>query len=154
MHKFATLVVTMGMGMLFLPSVTPLAAQVDNSDAYSVDFTAPFPFYAGNVKLSAGSYVITEPNASDSIVLIRNIADTKGDFLHFTPTSSLDPHNNTDVTFQKIGNTGYLRTLSVKGATDGLTFPRTKAEAEAETTAENTNGNTTAVELASLDSCN
>lgn len=45
MHKFATLVVTMGMGMLFLPSVTPLAAQVD-SDAYSVIFTAPFTFYA------------------------------------------------------------------------------------------------------------
>ena len=144
MHKCGKLVVTMG--MLSLLSVMPLAAQVDNS----VVFTAPFPFYAGNVKLPAGSYRITEPNQNTNAVLIRNSAGTKGEFINFIPTSSLDPQKETDVTFQKYGDTGYLQGLSIEGDTNGLEFPRTKAEAKAETMAENTNGNTKVVEQAML----
>jgi hypothetical protein len=144
MHKFGKIVVTMG--MLSLSSVMPLTAQVDNG----VVFTAPFPFYAGNVKLPAGSYRITEPDASAKILLIRNIADTTGEFIDFIPTSSVHPHKETDVTFQKYGDTGYLQTLSVEGETDGIEFPRTKAEAKAETMAENTNENTKVVEQATL----
>jgi hypothetical protein len=142
MHKFGNIVVTMG--MLSLLSVMPLAAQVDNS----VVFKAPFPFYAGNVKLPAGSYKITEPDLNDKIVLIRNIAGTKGEFIKFLSTTSLDPPKKTDLTFHKYGDTGYLQTLSVEGETDGLEFPRTKAEAKAETLAENTNENTKVVEQA------
>jgi hypothetical protein len=144
MHKFGKIVVTMG--MLSLLSEMPLAAQIDNS----VVFTAPFPFYAGNVKLPAGSYRITEPNASAKIVLIRNIAGRKGAFINFIPTGSLDPQKETDVTFHKYGDTGYLQTLSIEGETDGIEFPQTKAEAKAETMAENTNGNTKVVEQAML----
>ena len=148
MHKCGKLVVTMG--MLSLLSVMPLAAQVASSAASSVVFTAPFPFYAGNVKWPAGSYIITEPDANEKIVLIRNIARTKGEFINFIPTSSLDPQKETDVTFQKYGDTGYLQGLSIEGDTNGLEFPRTKAEAKAETMAENTNGNTKVVEQAML----
>jgi hypothetical protein len=148
MHKFGKIVVTMG--MLSLLSAMPLAAQVANSLVYSVVFTAPFPFYAGNVKLPAGSYRITEPIANANTVLIRNIADTKGEFINFIPTSSLDPQKENDVTFQKYGDTGYLQALSLAGETDGIEFPRTKAEAKAQTIAENTNQNTKVVELAML----
>jgi hypothetical protein len=144
MHNLGKIVVTMG--MLSLLSVMPLAAQVDNS----VVFTAPFPFYAGNVKWPAGSYIITERNASAEIVLIRNIARTKGEFINFIPTSSLDPQKETAVTFHKYGDTGYLQTLSIEGETDGIEFPRTKTEAKAETMAENTNDNTKVVEQAML----
>jgi hypothetical protein len=144
MHKFGKIVMTMG--MLLLLSVMPLAAQVD----YNVVFKAPFPFYAGNVKWPAGSYIITEPNASAQLVLIRNIAGTKGEFTNFIPTRSLDPQKETDVTFQKYGDTGYLQTLSVEGETDGIEFPRAKAEAKAETLAENSNENSKVVEQAML----
>jgi hypothetical protein len=144
MHKFGMIVVLMG--MLSLLSAMPLAAQDNNS----VVFTAPFPFYAGNVKLPAGSYIISERNVGDQTVLIRNIAGTKGEFINFIPTKSLDPQKESDVTFQKYGDTGYLQTLSVEGETDGLEFPRTKAQAKAETMAENTNENTKVVEQAML----
>src|ERR1700741_139853 len=103
MDKCGKLVVTMG--MLSLLSVMPLAAQVDNG----VVFTAPFPFYAGNVKWPAGSYIVTEPNENTKIVLIRNSAGTKGEFINFIPTTSLHPQRETDVTFQKYGDTGYLQ---------------------------------------------
>ena len=148
MHKFGKIVMTMG--MLSLLSVMPLAAQVAHSLVNSVVFTAPFPFYAGNVKLPAGSYRITEPLANADVVLIRNIAGTKGEFINFIPTSSVDPQKGNDVTFQKYGDTGYLQGLSIEGETDGIEFPRTKAEAKAETMAENTNGNTKVVEQAML----
>ena len=144
MHKCGKFVVTMG--MLSLLSVMPLAAQVDNS----VVFTAPFPFYAGNVKLPAGSYRITEPNANAKIVLIRNIAGTKGEFINFIPTSSVYPPKKNDVTFQKYGDTGYLQSLSLEGEMTGIEFPRTKAEAKAKAMAENTNENTKVVEQAML----
>jgi hypothetical protein len=148
MHKFGKIVMTMG--MLSLLSVMPLAAQVAHSVVPRVVFTAPFPFYAGTVKLPAGSYIITEPNDNADVVLIRNSAGTTGEFINFIPTSSLDPQKDSDLTFQKFGDTGYLQTLSIAGETDGLEFPRTKAEAKAETLAENTNGNTKVVEQAML----
>jgi hypothetical protein len=148
MHKFGKIVGTMG--MLSLLSVMPLAAQVANSLVYSVVFTAPFPFYAGNVKLPAGSYRITEPIANANVVLIRNIAGTKGELIYFTPTSSLDPQKKNDVIFQKHGDTGYLQALSLEGETDGIEFPRTKAEAKAQMMAESKNENTKVVEQAML----
>ena len=138
------------MGMLSLLSVMPLAAQVAHSDVNHVVFTAPFPFYAGTVKLPAGSYIITEPNENTNVVLIRNSAGTKGEFINFIPTSSWDPQKENDVTFQQYGDTGYLQTLSVEGETDGIEFPRTKAEAKAEIMAKNTNQNTKVVEQAML----
>ena len=144
MHRFGKIVMTMG--MLSLLSVMPLAAQVD----YNVVFTAPFPFYAGNVKLPAGSYIITEPISNSKVVLLRNSDGAKGEFINFIPTRSLDPQKETDVTFQKYGDTGYLQTLSVEGETDGIEFPRTKAEAKAEIMAKNTNQNTKVVEQAML----
>ena len=150
MHNFGKLV--MATGMLSLLSVMPLAAEIDNSDFYSVVFTAPFPFYAGNVKLPAGSYRMTEPIKNAQVVLIENVAGTKGEFISFIPTRSADPQKGTDVTFQKYGDTGYLQTLSVVGETDGREFPRTKAEAKAEIMAANTNTNenTKVVEQAML----
>jgi hypothetical protein len=148
MHKFVKIVMTMG--MLSLLSVMPLAAQVAFSAVSTVVFTAPFPFYAGTVKLPAGSYRITEPNENTNLVLIRNSAGSKGEFISFIPTSSLDLQKETDVTFQKYGDTGYLQGLSIEGETGGIEFPRTKAEAKAETMAQNTNGNTRVVEQAML----
>ena len=146
MHKSGKIVVTMG--MLSLLSIMPLAAQVAHSLVNSVVFTAPFPFYAGNVKLPAGSYRITEPNENADIVLIRNIASTKGEFINFIPTSSVYPQKKNDVTFQKYGDTGYLQSLSLEGEMTGIEFPRTKAAAKAKAMAENTNENTKVVEQA------
>ncbi|HEY2451705.1 MAG TPA: hypothetical protein VGI71_03600, partial [Scandinavium sp.] len=63
------------MGLLSLLSVMPLAAQVDND---GVIFTTPFPFYAGNVELPAGSYILTQPNRNTKVLLLRNSARTDG----------------------------------------------------------------------------
>jgi hypothetical protein len=143
MNNFGKLVVKMG--LLSLLSVMPLAAQIDNG----VAFTAPFPFYAGNVELPAGSYKLTQLNINAQALLLRNSAGTDGVFLYFTPTRSVDPYRESDVRFDKIGDTGYLRALSVAGETDGIEFGRSKAEKKAAATATIAE-NTTVVEHATL----
>jgi hypothetical protein len=143
MNNFGKLVVNMG--LLSLLSVMPLAAQIGNG----VVFTAPFPFYAGNVELPAGSYKLTQLNINAQALLLRNSASTDGVFLYFTPTRSADPYRESDVTFDKIGDTGYLRALSVAGETDGIAFRRSKAEKKAAATA-TVAENTTVVEHATL----
>jgi hypothetical protein len=135
----------MKMGLLSLLSAMPLAAQIDNG----VIFTAPFPFYAGNVKLPAGSYKLNKLNINAQQLLLRNSAGSDGVFLYFIPTSSANPSRESYVTFHKIGDTGYLREVSVAGETNGVEFSRSKAEKKAAATA-TVADNTTVVEHATL----
>src|ERR1700692_3954627 len=57
-----------GIGLLSLLSVMPLTAQIVDG----VDFTTSFPFYAGNAKMPAGSYKITQSDMDDSILQIQS----------------------------------------------------------------------------------
>jgi hypothetical protein len=143
MNNFGKLI--MKMGLLSLLSVMPLAAQIENG----VVFTTPFPFYAGNVELPAGSYKLTTLNINAKALLLRNSAGAGGVLLYFIPTSSVDPSRESDVTFDKIGDTGYLRAASVAGETSGIEFVLSKAEKKAAATA-TVAENTTVVEHATL----
>ena len=143
MNNFGKLVVKMG--LLSLLSVMPLAAQIDNG----VIFTAPFPFYAGNVELPAGSYKLTQLNINSQALLLRNSSGAHGVLLYFIRTSSVDASRASNVTFDKIGDTGYLRAVSVVGETDGIEFGRSEAEKKAVAT-QNVAENTTVVEHATL----
>jgi hypothetical protein len=68
----------------------------------------------------------------------------------FIPTDCLNPNKDSDVTFDKIGDTGYLRGLSVAGETDGMEFNQSKAERKAAAKVEMIAGNSTVVEHATL----
>jgi|SRR5271170_3020896 len=94
-----------------------------------------FRFYAGNVELPAGSYILNQPDINTTVLLLRNGAGTDGVFVNFTPTTSVNPSRESDVAFDKYGDTGYLRALSVSGETDGIEFDRSKAEKKAAATA-------------------
>src|SRR5258708_21729452 len=66
MNSFGKRVVKMG--LLSLLSVMPLAAQIDDG----VDFTTSFPFYAGNAKMPAGSYKISQTDIDSSVLQIQS----------------------------------------------------------------------------------
>ena len=72
------------MGLLSLLSVMPLAAQIDNG----VDFTASFPFYAGDAKLPAGNYKVFQPDVDVHMLQIQNIDSLHSVFVDFIPTES------------------------------------------------------------------
>ena len=115
------------MGLLSLLSVMPLAAQIDNG----VDFTTTFPFYAGNAKLPAGSYKITQSDISASILRIQSDDGLHAALVDIMPTQSAQPHPHSNVTFNKYGDTEYLNRIWVEGQEYGMKVDPTKAEMNA-----------------------
>ena len=117
------------MGLLSLLSVMPLAAQINNG----VDFTTSFPFYAGNAKMPAGSYKITQSDMDASILQIQSNDGVHSALVEFIPTHSAQPHPHSDVTFHKYGDTEYLNRIWVEGQEYGMKVDPTKAEKKAAT---------------------
>ena len=115
------------MGLLSLLSVMPLAAQIDNG----VNFTTSFPFYAGNAKMPAGSYKITQSDMDESILQIQSKDGVHSALVEFIPTHSAQPHPHSDVTFHKYGDTEYLNRIWVEGQEYGMKVDPTKAETKA-----------------------
>jgi hypothetical protein len=125
MKNLSKLVVRMG--LLSLLSVMPLAAQIANG----VDFTTSFPFYAGNAKMPAGSYKITQSDMDESILQIQSNDGLHSALVEFMPTHSAQPHPHSDVTFHKYGGTEYLNWVWVEGQEYGMKVDPTKAETKA-----------------------
>jgi hypothetical protein len=125
MNSVGKLVVRIG--FLSLLSVLPLAAQIDTG----VDFTTSFPFYAGNAKLPAGNYRVSQPDMDVEILRIQNIDEPQSAFVDFTPTQSVQPHRTSAVSFEKYGDTDYLDRVWIAGETYGIAVDPTKVEAAA-----------------------
>jgi hypothetical protein len=125
MNSFGKLVVKMG--LVSLLSVMPLAAQIDNG----VDFTTSFPFYAGNAKMPAGSYKISQTDIDSSVLQIQSSDGVHSALVEFIPTHAEQPHSQSDVTFHKYGDTDYLNRIWVNGQRYGMKVDPTKAETKA-----------------------
>jgi hypothetical protein len=104
------------MGLLCLLSAMPLAAQIANS----VDFTTPFPFYAGNTTMPAGAYKITQSDIEASIWHIQSNDGVHSSFVDTIPTYSAHSHPSSDVAFQKYGGTEYLDRVWLEGQDYGM----------------------------------
>ena len=115
------------MGLLSLLSVMPLAAQIDTG----VDFTTSFPFYAGNTKLPAGNYRVSQPDMVGEMLRIQNIDEPQSAFVDFTPTQTLQPSRKSAVSFEKYGDTDYLDQVWIAGETYGIEVDPSKVEAAA-----------------------
>jgi hypothetical protein len=113
--------------VLVLGSAFPAMSQIDNG----VDFTTSFPFYAGNAKMPAGSYKITQTDVNANELLIQSVDGKYSAFLGFFPTRSDQPHKQSDVTFQKYGSVDYLDRIWVEGQRYGMKVDPTNAEKKA-----------------------
>jgi hypothetical protein len=102
------------MGLLSLLSVMPLAAQMDNN---GVEFTASFPFYAGDVQLPAGNYKVVQLDQDLDVLQIEN-----KDTLH-------------SVTFEKYGDSDYLDRVWIEGEEYGISVDPGRVETAAEANA-------------------
>jgi hypothetical protein len=112
------------MGLLCLLSAMPLAAQIING----VDFTTSFPFYVGNAKLPAGSYIITQPDVDAGVLQVRSTDGAHSAFVDIIATHSTQPHSNSDVTFNKDGDSEYLNRIWIAGQEYGMEVDPTKAK--------------------------
>ena len=125
MNRIGKLVVKMG--FLSLLSTMPLVAQIENG----VDFTTSFPFYAGDTKLPAGHYKVSQPDANADLLLVESINGAHSVFVEFAPTRSAQPHRQSDVTFQKYGDADYLNRVWIEGQNYGIKVAPSKVETEA-----------------------
>jgi hypothetical protein len=128
MKTFQTLTVLMS--MLCLLSAMPAMAQVDNR----LTFQAPFAFYAGNAKLPAGSYTVTQPDDSADLLLIESIDGSHSVFVEYVADGSDTASARTEVTFNKYANTDFLSRISVQGQ-NSMQVLASKAEQHAAKTA-------------------
>lgn len=124
--------VVLKMGLLSLLSVMPLAAQMWDG----LNFTTSFPFYAGNARMPAGTYRITQSDIDSSVLQIQSVDGAYSAFIEFEPTHADQPHTQTDVTFHKYGDTDYLNRIWVNGQRYGMRVDATKAETKAAAHAE------------------
>ena len=102
---------TVLMSMLCLLSAIPAMAQVDNR----LTFQAPFAFYAGNAKLPAGDYTVTQQDDNADLLLIESADGLHSVFVDYMTDDSDTAPTKTEVTFNKYGNTEFLGRISVQG---------------------------------------
>jgi hypothetical protein len=120
------------MGLLSILSVLPLTAQVGNG----VQFKAPFPFYAGDTKMPAGSYILTEPSDLDfHVIIVRSTDGPLRAATGVTGTQSLQAQRQTAVIFEEYGDNLYLDRVLLEGDTSGVAVLPTKAEKRVEESA-------------------
>jgi hypothetical protein len=125
MNTVKKLIVLMGW-----PSVLcaiPTMAQISNK----VTFDAPSAFYAGNAKMPAGSYTVTQPDADDNVLLIEDASGSHSVFIEYEVTSSDTPHPQSDVTFNKYGRADFLSLIWIQGENSGMQIVSSKAEQNA-----------------------
>ena len=99
------------MSMLCLLSAIPAMAQIENR----LTFQAPFAFYAGNAKLPAGSYTVTQPDDNAELLLIESADGSHSVFVEYVADGSDTAPAKTEVTFNKYANTEFLSRISVEG---------------------------------------
>jgi len=115
------------MGLLSILCAIPGMAQINNR----VTFDAPSAFYAGNAKMPAGSYTVTQPDMDSDLLLIEDANGSHSSFVEYDLTSSDTPHPQSDVTFNKYGNIDFLSTIRVQGRKSAMQIVPSKVEQNA-----------------------
>jgi hypothetical protein len=112
------------MGLLSVLFAIPCLAQITNS----VKFDAPSAFYAGNAKMPAGSYTVTQPDADSDLLLIEDANGSHSVFVEYQIVSSDTPYAQTDVTFNKYGKVDFLNAIWIQGRNSEMQVVPSKFE--------------------------
>jgi hypothetical protein len=115
------------MALLSVMYAIPTMAQIPTK----VTFDAPSAFYAGNAKMPAGSYTVTQPNVDDNLALIEDAGGSHSAFVEFVVAPSNTPQAQTDVTFNKYANVEFLGAIRLQGRSSEMQILPSKAEQNA-----------------------
>jgi hypothetical protein len=104
-----------------------MSAQISNK----VTFDAPSAFYAGNAKMPAGSYTVTQPNVDDNLLLVEDASGSHSAYVEFVVAPSDTPQAQTDVTFNKYDKVKFLSNIWIQGRNSEMQILPSKAEQNA-----------------------
>jgi hypothetical protein len=102
-------------------------AQIANK----VTFDAPSAFYAGNAKMPAGSYTVTQQDGVDGLLLIEDAGGSHSAFVEYVVAPTDTPRPQTDVTFNKYGTVEFLSAIGIQGRNSEMQILPSKAEQNA-----------------------
>jgi hypothetical protein len=122
MNTLKKLIVTLG--LLSVLCAIPSMAQIVNQ----VNFDAPSAFYAGNAKMPAGQYTVTQPDVDSNLFLIEDAGGSHSAFVEYEVRTSDTPHSQTDVTFNKYGSVDFLNAIWVQGRNSEMQILPSKLE--------------------------
>jgi hypothetical protein len=115
------------MGLLSVLCAIPTMAQIANK----VTFDAPSAFYAGNAKMPAGSYTVTQTDADNNLLLIEDNGGSHSAFVEYVVAPTDTPRSQTDATFNKYGTVEFLSAISIQGRNSEMQILPSKAEQKA-----------------------
>lgn len=110
MKSFWTMIILVG--LVALVAVMPAAAQVTFGNQIDVKVTIPMAFYAGDTKMPAGAYEITQ-GVGPGMLVVRGAKDKHEVILPYEAIASSKPIQKVDVTFNKYGKDEYLNTIAL-----------------------------------------
>jgi hypothetical protein len=111
--------------LLSLLFVVPAPAQTLD---HPVTFSAPFAFYAGNNKMPAGTYTISQSNLDPGILTVQDSSGKHEGFVDVNQAQAPTVHAKSEVTFNKYGTTEFLDSVWTGGQMLGAQAEPTKAE--------------------------
>lgn len=111
-------------GLLSVVCAIPATAQITNE----VTFDAASAFYAGNAKMPAGSYRVTQPDENANLLLIEDVNGSHSVFVEYERASLDTPQSQTNVTFNKYGKIEFLSTISIQGRKSEMQISQSKFE--------------------------
>jgi hypothetical protein len=114
-------------GSLSVLWTIPTMAQIANR----VTFDAPTAFFAGNAKMPAGSYTVTQPDADTNLLLIEDGNGSHSVFVECDIVPADTPHTGSDVTFNKYGSVDFLSAIWVQGQDSSMQILPSKVEQKA-----------------------
>jgi hypothetical protein len=107
------------LGLLSVLCAIPTMAQIANK----VTFDAPSAFYAGNAKMPAGSYTVTQPDADTNLLLIESASGSHSVFVEYEVVSSNTPSGSEKVT-SNIGGGSADLVFSADAGTNSVDLAR------------------------------
>jgi hypothetical protein len=113
-----------GMGLMTALCAIPAMAQIANS----VTFEAPFAFYAGNARMPARSYRLTQPDTDSNLLLLESASGSHSVFVEYGIVSSETCHTHSDVSFNKYGSVDFLSAIWVEGRKSEMQILPSKLE--------------------------
>jgi len=115
------------MRLLSVLCAIPTMAQIANR----VTFDAPSAFYAGNAKMPAGSYTVSQPDPDNKLLLIEDTSGSHSVFVEYVVAPSNTPHAQSEVTFNKYGKVDFLSAIWVEGQNSEMQVLPSKVEQNA-----------------------
>ena len=100
-------------GLVLLAVLPVIAQNTWNGSKLEVKFSAPTAFYAGDKKMPAGNYTVTQGAGLQANTMLIRGAGKNETYLEYQASVSQTPVTKTEVTLNRYGDKEYLNSIAL-----------------------------------------